>query len=42
MKNFVTVLFALMLTIGTYAQESGTESQTILVEKLEEVVELPE
>ena len=38
MKNFVTVLFALMLTIGTYAQESGTESQTILVEKLEEVV----
>jgi outer membrane cobalamin receptor len=38
MKNFVTVLFALMLTIGAYAQQTGTESQTILIEKLEEVV----
>jgi outer membrane cobalamin receptor len=38
MKNFVMVLFALMLTIGVYAQETGTESQTILIEKLEEVV----
>ena len=37
MRKLVTILL-IMLTVGAYAQESSTESKTILIEKLDEVV----
>ena len=37
MRNLVALLL-MFLAVGAYAQETGTESKTILIEQLEEVV----
>jgi outer membrane receptor protein involved in Fe transport len=38
MRKLVTMLLLVFLTVGAYAQETGTDSKTILIEQLEEVV----
>ena len=38
MKKLVTTLLLVFLTVGAYAQESSTDSKTILDVNLEEVV----